>query len=399
MRDTHAASGDSARIAPRPAPPRRERHGAVSAAERTIRPLLERAGLEINGHRDFDPKIRDTRLFARVLRDGTLGLGEAWMDEWWDCEALDEMFARLVGAGIDGTGLGGWRLTAMDLLARLRNLQRKPRARGAITRHYDQGDDLFEAMLDRRRVYSCAYWEGATDLDDAQEKKLEFVCQKLGISHGHHVLDIGCGWGGFAQWAAERHGARVTGATISPSQAADAREACRGLPVEILLRDYRDLSGRFDRIVSIGMFEHVGPKNHRAFMEHARRLLAGDGLMLLQTIGGTRSFHSGEPWLGAYIFPDAVVPSIAQIGRSIEGLFVMEDWHELGAFYDRTLMAWHANVEARWEALPRYDRRFRRMWRYYLLHCAGAFRARKNQLWHIVLSPRGVPGGYRAIRG
>jgi len=245
-------------------------------------------------------------------------------------------------------------------------------------------------------AYSCGYWRAASTLDEAQDAKHELIAHKIGLAPGMTVLDIGSGWGAFARFAAGRYGARVTGVTLSPAQAAFAREHCRGLPVAIHEQDYREIVGRFDRVVSIGMFEHVGPRNHRRFFEQAARCLKPHGLLLLHTIGSLRSTRTGDPWIDRFIFPNGVLPSAAQIARAAEGVFVVEDWHNFGADYDRTLMAWHANLERAWPHLPRgEDHRFRRLWRYYLLTCAGSFRARVNQLWQLVLSPSGVTGGYR----
>jgi cyclopropane-fatty-acyl-phospholipid synthase len=213
------------------------------------------------------------------------------------------------------------------------------------------------------------------------------------------VLDVGCGWGSFARHAAERYGARVVGVTVSRRQVELAREICRGLPVEIHLQDYRDVTGPFDRLVSIGMFEHVGLKNHRTYVQVAQRALADDGLFLLQTIGGASSRRVPDPWVSRYVFPNSLVPSARQLAAAIEGLFVVEDWHNFGADYDRTLTAWVHNFRSAWPELERrYGERFFRMWTYYLLSSAGAFRARRNQLWQIVLSKRGVPGGYVPVR-
>jgi len=375
--------------------------GASSSAllARAFARFLERAGVTLDGPAPWDPQIHDRRLFARGLLHGTLGLGEAYMDGWWDCAQPDELFARVLRS----TTPADRRFTLLaslrsELPARLVNLQRPQRASRSVSRHYDAGADLFEAMLDRRMVYSCAYWRSAATLDEAQEAKLDLVCRKLGLQRGMRLLDIGCGWGGLAHFAAERYGAQVVGITLSRAQAAVAERRCAGLPVEIRLQDYRSVAGTFDRIASLGMLEHVGPHNYRAYMEVVRRCLADDGLALVHTIGNSYTRASTDPWLSKYVFPDAVLPSIKQLGEAMEGVLVMEDWHNFGADYDRTLCAWHANVERAWPQLPRYDERFRRMWRYYLLTCAGTFRARANQLWQIVLSKRGVPGGYASVR-
>ena len=344
-------------------------------------------------------QVHDPRLYRRILAQGSLGLGEAYMDGWWDCQALDQFFDRVLRADLDSAVSS--LQERFDLLrARLLNLQSHSRAFQVGERHYDIGNDLYRRMLDKKMIYSCAYWRQAETLDQAQEHKLDLVCRKLGLRKGMTLLDIGCGWGGLAAWAAEHYGVTVTGITVSRQQAARARETCRDLPVQILLQDYRSLTGRFDRIVSLGMFEHVGHKNYRTFMATVRNLLTEDGLALLHTIGGNRSTTTTDPWIERYIFPNSMLPSARQITAAAEGLLLIEDWHNFGADYDPTLMAWYRNFAAAWPELEgeRYDRRFYRMWSYYLLSCAGSFRARKNQVWQIVLSPNGCPGGYQAIR-
>lgn len=372
--------------------------GAESLSRARFAKLMASAGIAVGGSAPHDFRVHDDRVFTRVLSGGSVALGESYMDGWWSCERLDAFFARVLAAGLDRTAEPAAGL-ARKLGALLLPLGRRSKAFVVGERHYDLGNELFEAMLDRRRIYSCAYWVDAPTLDDAQERKLDLVCRKVGLKAGQRVLDIGCGWGGFARFAAERYGVSVVGITVSKEQAAFAAGHVRGLPVEIRLEDYRDLSGTFDAVVSIGMFEHVGPRHHRIFLDVVRRCLAGDGLFLLHTIATPEATAAPDPWILKYIFPESHVPSLSQIARAAEGRFVIEDVHNFGAFYDPTLMAWHANVEARKAALPaRYDERFFRMWRYFLLSCAGSFRARQNQLLQIVLSPRGVAGGYRPVR-
>ena len=360
--------------------------------------LLGPAGVTLDGPEPHDIQVRDPRFFAAARR-GALGLGESYVEGWWECPRLDELAHRLLGAGLDRTGR--WRPgeAFRRLAARLSPGTSRRRAFAIGRRHYDLGNDLFVAMLDRRMNYSCASWRDARSLDEAQEAKLDLVCRKVGLRPGMRVLDVGCGWGGFARFAAERHGASVVGVTVSREQATFARGYVSGLPVEIVLADYRSLEGRFDAVVSIGMFEHVGRRHHRLFLEKVRSLLAEDGLFLLHTIGRNLSAVCTDPWIDRYVFPGSLIPSLAQVARAAEGLFVVEDVHGFGPDYDRTLLAWNANVEAhRRELAGRYDDRFFRLWRYYLLTCAGSFRARRNQLWQVVLSPRGVPGGYVAPR-
>jgi cyclopropane-fatty-acyl-phospholipid synthase len=367
------------------------------SAKRFVLDQLDRAGIIVGPTPPADVAIHDERLFARLLRDGTLGLGESYMDGWWDAEPLDGVLFKLASARIQDAFPRDLPLIASALRARLLNPQRlRPREVGE--KHYDIGNDLYAAMLDRRMIYSCGYWAEADDLDAGQEAKLDLICRKIGLEKGMRVLDIGSGWGGFLQFAAQKYGISGLGVTVSQAQAALANERNRGLPVETRLTDYMALEGQFDRVVSIGMFEHVGYKNYRAFFRKVRTLLKPDGLCLLHTIGGNQSASHGDPWSEKYIFPNGMLPSIAQIGQAIENLFVMEDWHNFGADYDRTLLAWRDNFDAAWPKLSaRYDERFRRMWRYYLSVFAALFRARQTNLWQIVLSPNGVPGGYRRV--
>ncbi|KAA0206577.1 cyclopropane fatty acyl phospholipid synthase [Candidatus Uhrbacteria bacterium] len=370
---------------------------------RFIDHVLEGTDVRINGDRPWDIRVKDERLFARVLSTGTLGFGEAYMDGWWECDAIDEMIDRLLRHDVRKRLKPTAALVRDAVHARLINRQHKRRAFHIGERHYDIGNDLYGAMLDRRLTYTCGYWSSptgrATNLDEAQEAKLDLVCRKIGLQPGQRVLDIGCGWGSFAKFAAEKYGAHVVGITVSKEQVALGTEFCRSLPVELRLQDYRDVHETFDHVISLGMFEHVGYKNYHEYFRVVRRCLKPDGLFLLHTIGGNVSARNTDPWIDRYIFPNSMIPSAAQISRAAEGAFVMEDWHNFGADYDRTLMAWHQNVESHWPELSvRYDERFHRMWRYYLLSCAGSFRARVNQLWQVVFSPKGIPGGYRAVR-
>lgn len=363
-----------------------------------IEGLLRKAGIVVNGTEPWDIEVRDERLYDRVLREGSLGLGESYMDGWWDAPKLDEFFHKLLAAGLD-TAVRPWRYAGLYLAALLRNQQTREGGKKVAREHYDLSPELYESFLDPYNQYTCGYFKDTDDLNTAQEQKLELICRKLRLSPSDTVLDIGCGWGGFARYAASRYGCRVIGITISEEQFRYATEYTRGLPVEIRKEDYRDLTGTFTKVLICGMIEHVGYRNYRRIMEVVRARLAPDGLFLLHTIGGNASVRHTDPWINRYIFPNSMIPSAAQLMRAAEGLFVMEDWHNFGAYYDQTLMAWYRNFIAHWDGLKnRYDERFRRMWIYYLLSCAGSFRARKNQLWQIVFSPRGLSGGYLAPR-
>jgi cyclopropane-fatty-acyl-phospholipid synthase len=368
-------------------------------AERFITDQLNAAGIALDGPEPWSPKMHDSRLWSRLVRDGSLGLGESYMDGWWDVEALDQFLFRVLSAGIPDA----FPKSPADMRSLAKgHLLNLPRwnAVEVARKHYDLGNDLYTAMLDSRMIYSCGYWADATDLEAAQEAKLDLICRKLGLARGMHILDIGSGWGGFLRFASERYQVSGVGITISEQQAELANARSDGLPIETRLLDYHSVEGEFDRIVSVGMFEHVGHKNYRDYFEKAATLLKPDGLFLLHTIGGHYSTNHGDPWSEKYIFPNGMLPSVAQIGKAIEGLFVMEDWHNFGADYDPTLMAWRNNFDAAWPHLRggKYDERFRRMWRYYLSSFAALFRARKISLWQIVLSPQGVRGGYRSAR-
>lgn len=386
----------------RPAPPWGPRNlDGRSRAWSDAQRLLERADIRLNGDRPWDLQVHHPLTLDRVLAQGSLGLGDSYVEGWWDCEQLDGFFTRILKAGLDAEV--GWKARAWPWLrARLCNLQSRWRAGEVARVHYDLDPEMFERMLGPSMAYSCGYWARAQQLDDAQHDKLDLVCRKLGLGPGMTLLDIGCGWGSLMRHAAEHYGARVTGLTISREQARWVHERLRGLPVQVECMDYRQFNRqggqRFDRVASIGMFEHVGHKNHEAFFGLMERSLRADGWALLHTIGKNRAGGHTDAWIDQRIFPNGALPSAGELATSAERRFVIEDWHNFGADYDRTLMAWHARFEAAWPTLARrHGQRFRRLWRYYLLSCAGTFRARSNQLWQLVLAPGGVRGGYRRI--
>lgn len=370
-----------------------------SALKNHIKNKLLTADVHIDGNRSWDIQVHDDRFFQKVSLNGSLGLGESYMEGWIDSPQLDEAMSRIINAGLGESKYPPLTRALKFFLPLLLNSQSKRRALEVGKKHYDLSNQLFQCMLDKRMTYSCAYWKEAKNLDDAQEAKLDLVCKKINLKPGMKVLDIGCGWGSFAKFAAEKYEAQVIGITISREQLALARELCKGLPIELRFQDYRDIDEKFDRIVSIGQMEHVGPKNYRNYMHIAANALKKDGLFLLHTIGSNRSMNKTDPWIDKYIFPNGVIPSAAQLTQASEGLFILEDWHNFGPDYDKTLMAWYHNFTKNWDSLKaNYDQRFFRMWKYYLLACAGAFRSRQLQLWQLVLSKHGVPGGYTSVR-
>lgn len=373
--------------------------GGASRSKALVRELLELAEVDLNGPAPHDIQIHDDRFYDRVVRDRELGLGEAYQQGWWDAEAVDELIARVLVADLKGQITSSPRLMAIALRARLMNRQTIRRAAFNASAHYDIGNDLYERMLDKRMIYSCGYWNGVTELDAAQEAKLELICSKLHLEPGMRLLDIGCGWGGLSQYAAERHGVKVTGISPAAEQVSMATARCAGLEVDIRQLDFRAVEGTFDRIVSVGMLEHVGPKNFRGFFDANRRLLADDGIMLHHTIGSNMTKDHTDPWFDRYIFPGGVVPSMEHLGRASQERWALEDVHSFGTDYDRTLMAWYDNIEAAWDELPDYDEQFRRTWRYYLLASAASFRVRNLQLWQLVYTKaRQRSGVYQAVR-
>lgn len=373
----------------------------MAACKELLTHLLAEADIELGGKAPWDIRVTDERLLREILLKKNLALGEGYMRGWWNCDHVDEFICRVLKSGAAERVRSNWRLVAKTLPSLLFNLQTPARSRIVAQRHYDLGNDLFRAFLDPYLQYSCAYFrdepemdfDTATDeevrqaLDRAQRAKMRLICDKLELGPGDRLLDIGCGWGGLARFAAETYGCEVVGVNISREQIAFAREFCSGLPVTIREQDYRLLNEPFDKIVSVGMFEHVGPKNHAAYMNAAARCLKPGGVFLLHTIGSNVTGPEIDPWIEKYIFPNGNLPSIAQIARASEPFFVMEDWHNFGPDYDRTLMSWLHNFRAAWPKLrDRYGESFRRMWEYYLQSCAGAFRARDIQLWQIVFT-------------
>jgi cyclopropane-fatty-acyl-phospholipid synthase len=364
--------------------------------EKTVRNIFSLVDIEINGSRPHDIQVHHPGFYQRFLKDGRLALGESYMDGWWDCEKIDAMVYHLMdknlAASLDFRNFGFYRTA---LMAKIFPEGARSRSHLIGKRHYDIGNDLYEVMLDRNLIYSCAYWEaGARNLDEAQEAKMELICRKLKLRPGMTLLDVGCGWGGLARYAAQKHRVQVLGVSVSKEQVDYAKKFCDGWPVEIRFQDYRDVQGAFDRIVSVGMFEHVGKAYLGTFMATLNRILKEDGYFLLHTIG-VHQYGLKNAWLNKYIFPGGQLPSLKDVARAMEGLFKVEDLHNIGPNYDPTLMAWYENFLKHWDQLKsEFDERFFRMWKYYLLGCAGAFRARQTQVWQFVLSKPGFRGRY-----
>lgn len=373
--------------------------------ENILQNILDKAGININGNQPFDIRINDERFYKRLLRNFSLGAGESYMDGWWSCKKLDELFFRVTRQVNTDQFYRSRKFFFLRLINTFINRQTPRRSRQVAMQHYNLDNELYRKMLGESMAYTCAYWRNATTLDQAQRDKFDLVCKKIELKPDDHILELGCGWGSFAKYAAEKYGCKITAVNISDEQIKYAKEFCKGLPVEFHLCDYRDThiynskNLKFNKAVSIGLCEHVGPKNYRKFFQIVRSNLKEDGLFLLHTIGRNNTFKVVDPWMNKYIFPNGILPSIKQLSSNLENIFIIEDLHNFGSDYDKTLMAWKNNFDKHWPELStRYDEKFYRMWTYYLASCAGVFRAREMQLWQFVLTPKGKLNGYNSVR-
>jgi cyclopropane-fatty-acyl-phospholipid synthase len=364
-----------------------------------VQELLQTAGITVNGPNPWDIMVHDERVYPALLNKGSLGLGESYMAGWWDCKQINQLISRLLRAGVEKHVKHNIKFLIRTLMARFINFQNRRRALEVGKVHYDISPELYQQMLDSEMNYSCGYWKNAANLDQAQKAKLDLSCRKLKLEPGMRVLDIGCGFGAFAKHAAKNYKVEVVGVTISQQQAQWARKNCEGYPVDIRFQDYRDVDERFDRAVSIGMFEHVGGLNYKEYMDTVYRNLSDEGLFLLHTIGTSQPHNGTDPWVLKYIFPNSELPTAKEIPTACAGEFVLEDWHNLGSDYVKTLSAWYKNFNQHWNNLrTNYDERFYRMWTYYLFAFIGRFQARHIQVWQIVLSKNYLNKDYEPVR-
>jgi cyclopropane-fatty-acyl-phospholipid synthase len=379
----------------------------INKASHTLQRILDYAGVKINGTNPWDIQVKNPKVYKHVLSEQGMGIGESYMKGWWECDRIDMLIDKVMHANLEEKLKHNWNLMIQVIMQRLFNQQTKKKSLIVGEKHYDIGNDLYTKMLDSSMSYSCGYWKDAKNLEDAQWNKLDLICRKLGLEPGMKVLDIGCGWGGMAIHAAKNYGAEVVGVTISKEQQKLAQDKAKNLPIEIRFQDYRSLlrskPKTFDRIISIGMFEHIGQKNYKTFFKVANHAMKDDGLLLLHTIGSNKSKVNFDPWINKYIFPHGVLPSATQICKSCEKYLKLEDWHNFGPDYDKTLMAWHHNFNKHWDEIQKsnpnkYDAKFKRMWNYYLLLCAGLFRSREIQLWQAVFSKHTFRGVYNPVR-
>lgn len=364
-----------------------------------VKDKLRNTDIKINGNRPWDILVKDERFYSYVLQKESMGLGESYMFGWWECKDLEGFLFRIIRMNPTKKQFKFTKIWWYYFKAKVINRQTKNKSINVADIHYNIGNDLYEKMLGNTMIYSCGYWRNASDLDKAQNDKLDLICRKLKLQSGDRVLDIGCGWGGFAKYASINYGVEVVGITISEEQFRYARQNCQGLNVDIRLIDYRDIDEKFDKVASIGMFEHVGYKNYQQFMNKVNLCMKDDGLFLLHTIGSTTDMIATDPWIDKYIFPGGMIPSAPQIVRAFESTFVLEDWHSLGMDYKRTIHEWQTNFGEHWIDLKdKYGTNFYKMWMYYLSISAASFRAKSNNLWQIVLSKKGNIIDYQSER-
>ena len=330
--------------------------------------------------------VRPRLYFGEAFMDGSLTIEEGSLYDLIDLLAVN---LEAMPAGLPARLLNG----SVTLFRRIHQYNPLPRARQNVAHHYDLSDQLYELFLDRDRQYSCGYFHaGAEDLDDAQLDKKRHLAAKLLIRPGHRVLDIGSGWGGLALYLAGECGADVTGLTLSVEQhkVATRRAAAAGLSdrVRFYLRDYREEVGQYDRIVSVGMFEHVGLNHYGAFFAKLKSLLAPEGVALLHSIGRKDGPGTTSPWMRKYIFPGGYVPALSEVLPIIEQLRLwVTDIEILRLHYAETLRAWRRRFERnRDRVLALYDERFYRMWEMYLVGSEIAFRRQDHMVFQMQLA-------------
>lgn len=373
--------------------------------------LLTRAFQKIGVEPGADMVVHDNRFYDRVLKDHTIGFGEAYVEGWWDAPDLTVLFRKL----IDGVPQLrkhlklNLHILAYNWLDGWLNRQLRARALRDVQFHYDIGNELYEVMLDPNMVYTCAYFKDpAWTLERAQVEKIDLVYQKLHVPEHKgaplRVLDIGCGWGYGLIHGASNYGISGVGISLAKEQIELANRRAAGLPLEFRLQDYRDLQEQepFDVIFSLGMFEHVGKRNYRRFMETVHRNLKPGGLFLLHTIGAKQHGPS-DPWIRKYIFPGAYIPDLADVAESAEGMFIEHDFQNFGLYYARTALEWCSRFESGYEKLRAlrpdfYDQRFFRLWKYYLQSSAASFYSGWNQVWQFVFSKGPLDEVYQAVR-
>lgn len=350
--------------------------------------FLEQADIQVEGSRPWDIKICHPGFFKCIMQQGLLGLGESYMDGWWECERLDIFVYKFLSGQLDEALPTHLHDILKFFSAKLLSIRSDENNSKRGHNDYEIGDDIFAIMLDSYMQYSCGCWRQATCLNEAQTAKLDMMCEKLQLTPGMRVLDIGCGWGGTAEYMARHYDVYVEGITDSTEQQKIAQARCEGLNVTIMLGDFRDpLDDQFDRIIALGTLQNIGLKSYKTFFEWVASCLRPDGFFLLQSIGSGQLVNHIGPWINKYIFPGGCLPSGEQIIHSTQPYLHIEDWINLGEDYDKTFMAWEKRINTAWPELRHhYSPKFKRMLDYYLCSCAGFLRARKLNMWEVVFS-------------
>ena len=377
-------------------------------AEKFVRDLFSQVEIEVNGSNPWDPQVHNPAAYNMMVSRGSVGLGETYMHGYWDCEQLDQFFARVTSVDLRKLIPVNFPTVSLAVGAYLKNRQ-LPKAAWEVGRmHYDLPDEVWEATLDSAMTGSCAYYRNPTDtLEEAQLNKCRMTLDKVGLKSGHSLLDIGVGWAAFSGLAAQEYGAHPIGITVSEGQKAYIHKRY-GEAIDVRVNPWQETELRepVDCIVSAEMFEHVGSDNYRSFFEFCRRSIKEDGLMNLHTIVRHTPSKHIDPWMDKYIYPGGCIPTLGQITTAVHGLFHVVDVHDIGGHYPATLRAWMDNFRRNWDSVKSLGSArlgmdpevFCRMWLYHYMASAGGFMSSRISVHQIVLSPNGVPGRYQSIR-
>jgi cyclopropane-fatty-acyl-phospholipid synthase len=344
--------------------------------------------------------IHDRRFFRRLATRGKLGVGESYTAGEWDSDDLVGLFELLLRNASAAAGRHARVRRLLDARPRLNRRNGLPGARRNISYHYDLGNDFFELMLDETMTYSCAVFDRPDEpLLDAQRRKYRRICEHLRLAPGDRVLEIGCGWGGFASFAAREYGCSVTGLTISAEQASLARERTAGLDVRILDEDYRIHEGSYTKVASIEMLEAIGERQFPTYFEAIDRLLEPGGIACIQTIlvpdDRWDRYRKAPDWIEKYVFPGCLIPSLGALTQAMGGSGLMvHEVDEIGFHYAETLRRWRSSFHDRIDDVRAhgYDRRFERTWDFYLAFCEAGFRTRGLRDAQILLARPGASG-------
>lgn len=361
-----------------------------------IKDIFKIAGITLSDKPSNEPltiTVNNKQFYKNMVSNGELGFAESYMDGHWDCSDLSAItYQLLINLDKLENALMKQSLTVgasllKQHISRLFQYNTREISKKMIEVHYDIGNDLYEKMLGKTMGYTCAYYyKPNMTLDEAQIAKFELVARKLHLKEGMTVLDMGCGWGQQAKYIADKYKVTILAVSLSKEQINWANENNKSDRVTYKLMDYRDVKGKFDRVYSIGMLEHVGLNNYPVFFNKSYDVLKDDGILLVHFISTNPPKAKLSPFIDKYIFPNAYIPKKKDIiGSFLDNKWSLEDWQNIGVSYNTTLLAWYDNIKD-WKGLDNYDKRFRRMWEFYLLGCASSFKAENDCLWQIVFT-------------